>query len=112
MTIFLLILKILGIILLSILGICIMLILLALFFPIGYRIKGSYLEKEPRYSISYRMAISNCTIKRYIEENQIYAYLRICGFKKILYDSSREDVLNNDTDENSDINKNEKINKK
>ena len=112
MTIFLLILKILGIILLSILGICIMLILLALFFPIGYLIKGSYLEKEPDIVFRIGWLFRIVQLKGYIEENQIYAYLRICGFKKILYNSSREDVLNNDTDENSDINKNEKINKK
>ena len=46
MSVFLLILKIIGIVLLVILGLIVVIALLALFCPFVYRVKGSYHEKN------------------------------------------------------------------
>lgn len=84
MSIFLLILKIIGIVLLVLLGIVLLLVLLVLFCPITFRIKGSYHDKVPDMQIRVFWLLYLLGISASVDQEGIHAFLRILGLKKSL----------------------------
>lgn len=83
MSIFLSILKIIGIILGILLAILLALVLLIVFLPICYRVEGDFQEKnEIRGRLSWLFFIR---VKFLAEGKKISVWLSILGFKKILY---------------------------
>lgn len=95
--IFLQILKIIGIILLVLLGILLLALLLVLFYPVTYRIKGSYhkqVQIDGKVSWLFHLISLRCTI----ENQKQLQYLRILWFRKLL----RDDFSENAEAENAD----------
>ena len=83
MSIFLSILKIIGIILGILLAILLALVLLIVFLPICYRVEGDFQEKnEIRGRLSWLFFIR---VKFLAEGKKISVWLSILGFKKVLY---------------------------
>lgn len=83
MSIFLSILKIIGIILGILLAILLALVLLIVFLPVCYRVEGDFQEKnEIRGRLSWLFFIR---VKFLAEGKKISVWLSILGFKKILY---------------------------
>lgn len=83
MSIFLSILKIIGIILGILLAILLALVLLIVFLPICYRVEGDFQEKnEIRGRLSWLFFIR---VKFLTEGKKISVWLSILGFKKVLY---------------------------
>lgn len=83
MSIFLSILKIIGIILGILLAILLALVLLIVFLPICYRVEGDFQEKnEIRGRLSWLFFIR---VKFLAEGTKISVWLSILGFKKVLY---------------------------
>lgn len=84
MTVILLILKIIGIILLILLGLLVFLILAAVFYPVGYRITGSF-EEEKEFQIRLHwLFYLACFRFRMMQEEQ-RAVLYILGIPKQIY---------------------------
>jgi hypothetical protein len=73
--------RVLGIILLALLGLVLLLLLLALFFPITYRIRGSYHNRRPdlRASVFGLAFLLGCGLDIRGEDTRFY--LRILGIK-------------------------------
>ena len=83
MSIFLSILKIIGIILGILLAILLALVLLIVFLPICYRVEGDFQEKN---EISGRLSwLFFIRVKFLAEGKKISVWLSILGFKKVLY---------------------------
>ena len=84
MSIFLLILKIIGIVLLVLFSIVLFLVLLILFCPITYRIKGSYRDRIPDVQIRGFWLLYLLGICARVDEEGIHTFLRVLGLKKSL----------------------------
>ena len=85
MSVFLLILKIIGIVLLVILGLIVVIALLALFCPFVYRVKGSYHEKNLQLQVRiwwFGRLLGLCADTA---EEGFHTYVRIFGFRKELH---------------------------
>ena len=83
MSIFLSILKIIGIILGILLAILLALVLLIVFLPICYRVEGDFQEKNEIHGrLSWLFFIR---VKFLAEGKKISVWLSILGFKKVLY---------------------------
>lgn len=106
------ILKIIGIILLVLLGILILAILLVLFYPVSYRIKGSYhkgLQMDGKITWLFHLLSM-----RFLMENQKEKlYLRVLWFKKVFRDDFAEHMNTKTASSNeADIDKPMKPNSK
>lgn len=99
MTLVVLVLKIIGILLLCLLGLLVFLLLLTLFFPVSYRVVGSYQEKIPRIQIHFRWLFGIFIFRFRREEQDQEAWIRIMGFKKMLFPTDKEEAFA-DTKEN------------
>ena len=90
MTIFLTILKVIGIVLLAVLGIVLALVLMILFVPVRYRVTADLQEeKRAKARISWLLHLVNVVLD--YRENQAVAYLRILFFKKALWQYPQEE---------------------
>lgn len=85
MSIFLLILKIIGMVLLVILGLLLAVVLLVLFCPFVYRIKGSYHEKNLQLHVRIWWLGRLLGFCADTKEEGLETYLRILGFRKKLH---------------------------
>lgn len=99
MTLVVLILKIIGILLLCLLGLLVFLLLLTLFFPVSYRMVGTYREKIPRIQFRLRWLFGLFSFRFRREEQDQEAWIRIMGFKKMLFPTDKEEAFA-DTKEN------------
>lgn len=84
MTIFLTILKVLGILVLIVLGVILFLILMLLFYPFCYRIEGEYYE-DYKIRVKVNWFFSLIWLSFAMEDKNPLVWLRICGIKKMLY---------------------------
>ena len=85
MSVFLLILKIIGIVLLVILGLIVVIALLALFCPFVYRVKGSYHEKNLQLQVRIWWLGRLLGLCADTAEEGFHTYVRIFGFRKELH---------------------------
>ena len=85
MSVFLLILKIIGIALLVILGLIVVIALLALFCPFVYRVKGSYHEKNLQLQVRIWWLGRLLGLCADTAEEGFHTYVRIFGFRKELH---------------------------
>lgn len=85
MSVFLLILKIIGIALLVILGLIVVIALLALFCPFVYRVKGSYHEKNLQMQVRIWWLGRLLGLCADTAEEGFHTYVRIFGFRKELH---------------------------
>ncbi len=98
MTIFLTILKVIGIVLLAVLGIILALVLMILFVPVRYRVTANLQEeKRAKARISWLLHLVNVVLD--YRENQVVAYLRILFFKKALWRYPQEEEPDSDEEE-------------
>lgn len=95
MTLVVLVLKMIGILLLCLLGLLVFLLLLTLFFPVSYRIVGTYQEKIPRIQIRLRWLFGLFSFRFRKEEQDQEARIRIMGFKKMLFPTDKEEAFAN-----------------
>ena len=94
MSVLLLILKIIGIILLVILALFVLLIVGILFVPYAYRVKGSFHGKPDLTASIYGLG-HLVGIGMILTENGAKIYLRICGIRKFLQSSNKENKTGN-----------------
>lgn len=85
MSVFLLILKIIGIVLLVILGLIVVIALLALFCPFVYRVKGSYHGKDLQLQVRIWWLGRLLGLCADTAEEGFHTYVRIFGFRKELH---------------------------
>ena len=94
MSVFLLILKIIGIALLVILGLIVVIALLALFCPFVYRVKGSYHEKNLQLQVRIWWLGRLLGLCADTAEEGFHTYVRIFGFRKELHlQKEKEDAV-------------------
>lgn len=101
MSIFLLILKIIGIVLLSIIGLVLFLLLLALFVPIRYKVTADYDEKLlAEVRVSYLLHIVSFLLR--FNGEALDNTLRICGIKLSGKEKRKKQNKNNNKKTDSD----------
>ena len=98
MSVFLLILKIIGIVLLVILGLIVVIALLALFCPFVYRVKGSYHGKDLQLQVRIWWLGRLLGLCADTAEEGFHTYVRIFGFRKELH-------LQKEKEDSADFNK-------
>lgn len=99
MNIFLLVLKIAGLVLLVLLGLICFLVLIILFFPVRYRIWGSFHDKKLNMKARLFLLLHLAGLYIDVNESGHTMYLRILGFKKNLKERDNpgkfEDTIKN-----------------
>ncbi|MGN0291189.1 MAG: hypothetical protein ACI4C5_04600 [Lachnospiraceae bacterium] len=103
MSIVLTILKVIGIILAVVLGLAVALLLLALFLPLCYSIKGRFETEQNEVSGKCSWLFSLIQVKFLAKGRDIRVWLSICGWKKPLYPAPEKEETEDSFDEVEDI---------
>ena len=94
------ILKIIGIILLCILGFIILLLLMVLFVPLRYRIKGNYKDKIPDFCIKAHYLLHMVSVSFVIKDKSKELIIRLFGIKlKLKKKKQKEEAKSKDNSE-------------
>ena len=83
MSVFLTVLKVIGIILLVILALILLVLSLVLFVPFTYGVKGSYREKDPEGEARFSWLFRVVSVKLEFLDNKLDIYAKILGLSEL-----------------------------